>query len=220
MLFRCLVVLYVLLTMAVSAEVIEIDPMKARIANQLIGAARAGDRVVFLEGQYRIHEPLTLNGLKEVTVSARGRVELVLDDLYAPVIQLDNCQKIRLVGLRARHAEPADEYRCEGAVIALKDCNQVTVRGCELNGCGAAGIYAMQVKHLLVKDNRIFNNSYAGLWFNSVSATILDNHIHDNEAALITWGANEIHMGGNRIENNRHGLFYPEFVEEELKQNR
>lgn len=191
-----------LLTTTASAEVYRLTPSRSAEAQAVLDRVVNGDTVIFERGVYRTHSALVLREKTGVELRSSGRVEIVLDNLDDAVLEIQRCQNIRITGLRARHEKPNKEYQCEGAVIAVRDSQQIGISRCELNGCGAAGVYATSVKDLIIFDNKIFNNSFAGVWVSDTTGHVYKNHLHHNASDFITYGESDIVLSANKIEKN------------------
>ena len=196
-----------LLTGLCQAKTLVFNPSDAYQLQEALSQLNSGDEVIFESGKYRLSQGLRISGLSNVSFRCRGRVELLVSDLDSAVIALEQCERIRLEGFRARHVTPAKNYQCEGAVVRLSRCRDILVAGNELNGCGAAGVYAQDSKGIIVYKNRIFNNTFAGVWVNSSQVTIHKNRIYKNASAVITYGDCEISLTENRIEDNQGNIF-------------
>ncbi len=182
-------------------------PRDAGRLQEALERLEPGDKVVFERGQYRLLNTLELFEKQNITLEGRGKVEFILADLWQPVISLSQCKGVTIRHIRARHAESLDGYECEGAVISVQKCQKIGIFDSQLNGCGAAGVYAIESQTLVVKGNKIFNNTYAGVWLAESEAFVLDNKIVDNAASVITWGKCRLTMMGNEVRNN-HGNEY------------
>lgn len=189
------------------AETHRVKPSDSNRLPQMFERLEDGDTVIFERGTYTIHKTLQLSGRTNVTLKAQGKVEIELTDLDAPVIGISDSSRIKVEGLRARHQKPADEYICEGAVISVHQSERVGISTCELNGCGAAGVYGRSVKDLVIYNNTIFNNTFAGLWFNDVTGTVHQNRIFKNASSIITYGTCDISFTGNEIKDNEGNVF-------------
>ncbi len=196
-----------LLSSAVTADTLRVTPGKAHRLPEMFSNLKDGDRVVFERGTYRTHRALTVSGLKNITLEGEGRVEVVLSNLDDPVFAVKGSERVQIKNLKARHQKPNEEYACEGAVVEVRDSQQVGVTGCSLDGCGAAGVYAMGVKDLVVFDNTIFNNSFAAVWAYDTTGMVRRNRMHDNAADLITGGQTEVILLENEIEDNEGNDF-------------
>lgn len=195
-------ILLLLLSAPSPAETHRFGPDDAPRLVEAFEKLQSGDRVILEAGRYPLFQSLVISGVTDLRLEGRGKVELILQSLEQPVLTLDRCQKIRINNLRARHQQPSEEYVCEGAVIEVQKSQKVKIWDCHLNGCGAAGVYAVESDGLVIQRNRIFNNTYAGIWLHSSNAHVIDNKIFDNAASLITWGPCRLTLLGNEIKNN------------------
>lgn len=163
--------------------------------------------MILERGTYRLRNRLVLDGKKNIRIEGRGRVELIVSDLFEPVFEIRQCENIQVRHLRARHEEPAYGYECEGAVISVQKSNRVGIWDSQLNGCGAAGVYAMSSFDVVVKNNKIFNNSYAGVWLHDSRAYVVGNRITGNAASVVTTGKSWLTMLENKIEDNQGNIY-------------
>lgn len=185
-----------------TAELYRLTPSQTERVQGVLDRLEEGDTVIFERGTYQTKDALVLKNKTGVELRASGKVEIVLNSLEQAVLEIENCQDIRISGLRARHQKPNREYACEGAVISVRQSEQVGISGCELNGCGAAGVYANQVKDLVVFDNKIFNNTFAGVWLSDTQGHIYRNRLYDNAADFVTSGECDVVMRANKVEKN------------------
>lgn len=197
------VLLFTLLLGPAWARTWTVTPRDAGRLQETLERLEPGDKVVFERGEYRLLNSLELFEKQDITLEGRGKVEFILPDLWQPVISVAQCRRVTIRHIRARHAESLQGYECEGAVISIQKSEKIGIFDCHLNGCGAAGVYAIESKTVVVKDNTIFNNTYAGVWLAQSEAYVLNNRIVDNAASVITWGDCRLTMIGNEIKNNR-----------------
>lgn len=104
-------------------------------------------------------------------LSIEGTADIVIGDLAADVLCFANCSKLNLDGLTVGHFSPSNTYTCEGAVIEMENCRDVTISNCKLFGCGSVGITANTTTGLTVKSTEIYDCTFAGvsLWKSSAS---------------------------------------------------
>ena len=207
--------LLLLVGSAALAEELTLSPDNAGSLGVFLSRARSGDVIELKAGQYVLDEGLVLNGLNDVTLRGRGEVELILTNLDQAVIRLEKCSRVYLVNLSARHKRPAEEYQCEGAVIEVAESNKILVKSCDLNGCGAAGVYAHDSKEVVISGCRIHHNTYAGVWAYRSSLMLFRNRIEKN-ATAVKVDDSELQMNENIVKDNDHPLYYPDFAREVL----
>lgn len=191
-----------LLCTSALAETYRVNPSKAKRLDAVMEQLQPGDVVIFERGTYRTDKPILLTGVNQVELRGESGAEIVLSDLDEAVIELENCNQVHLSGLKARHAQPAAEYQCEGAVIRVSNSSRVAVTDSTLNGCGAAGVYAVGTTELAVLRNTIFNNTYAAVWVYDSSGVVQGNKMYKNAADLVTGGTCSVTLVDNTIENN------------------
>ena len=82
---------------------------------------------------------------------------LLTQPRYALVLQFYRCEDVRIEGLVIGHT---DEGECTGAVVDFNECRDVSVKGCELFGCGTFGITAEDTGGIRAEDTVIHSCSY------------------------------------------------------------
>lgn len=200
--------LFLTLALSASAETLRVNPSKVDRLQSVLDNLKEGDTVIFERGVYRTKKALKLSEVRNVTLRGEGKVEIVLDNLEDPVIWVSDSQRVRISKLRARHQLPNKEYACEGAVVRVDGSLQVAVTESELDGCGAAGVYAVDTKDLVVFKNKIFNNSFAAVWTYNTNGLVRGNHIYKNAADLVSQGGSDMIFLDNVIEKNKGNDFY------------
>ena len=197
----CLIAI-LLLTGTALSETYRYSPGQAYLLPEAFANLESGDRVVLERGNYTLEHGLRLTDLSNITIEGQGRVNLQVNDLDSPVLEIMGCTDVTIKQLRLSHKNPGKEYQCEGAVIKVANSEKVLVARNHLNGCGAAGVYALQSKEIFVYQNRIYNNTYAGVWLTDAQVLVHDNDIYDNAAALSTYGKCDVTLTENRIRDN------------------
>lgn len=153
----------------------------------LVESVAPGTTIRFRAGTYRSSDAIYLRNLKDVTLKADGAVTVLCDSSTSNVIELVNCQNVVLSGFRLTHTQPPQHEVCVGNVIAVFDCGEVTIRKCDINGCGAIGIYAFTSQVSAVR-NHIHDNSVRPIVFVGKQLRLIQNQIDDNG------DANHIHF--------------------------
>jgi parallel beta-helix repeat protein len=85
---------------------------------------------------------------------------------------------------------PAEDERCYGNVFAIDSCDSVTIRDCDISGCGAIGVYTFNCGEIILMDNFIHDNT---LW--AVQHEGNDLLVEDSSIPGLT-------MKGNTLVNN------------------
>ncbi|MGE0493504.1 MAG: right-handed parallel beta-helix repeat-containing protein [Vulcanimicrobiota bacterium] len=209
------IVLLLVVSSGAFAEELTLTPENTDSLGVFLARARSGDVIELRSGQYVLDQGLVLSGLNNVTLRGRGEVELILTNLDQAVIRLEKCSRVFLVNLSARHQRPANEYQCEGAVIDISESSKILVKNCDLNGCGAAGVYAHDAKEVVVSGCRIHHNTYAGVWGYRSSLMLYRNRIEKNASAVKVDDC-DLQMNENVVKDNDHPLYYPDFATEVL----
>jgi len=101
--------------------------------------------------------------------SGRDDTEFLSESVISDVLKFENCSRIALEGFTAGHTKQPTS--CDGAVIGIYDCSDVTMDDLGLYGCGAVGIISRTCERMVVTDTDIYDCSGYGvnLW-DTVSA--------------------------------------------------
>lgn len=105
---------------------------------------------------------LELRDLEDVALIGQGRGVTLFSAVprYANVLSLSNCRDISLADMTMGHyIEPGF---CTGDVLEIYWCENVSVSGCGLFGCGEIGIRAICSSSLRFLDTNIYDCSYLG----------------------------------------------------------
>ena len=100
---------------------------------------------------------LTIINLRDVTIRGERNAAILVEPLYAYVLNFVNCHNITLENLTLGHVE---EGFCTGGVVGLTACAEVKINQCDMFGCGAYGIIAEKTDKLYVSQSIIRDCSY------------------------------------------------------------
>ena len=121
-------------------------------------------RVGYSWAEVRDGYELVLEGLQRLSIVSAadaGSVNILTEPRYANVLRLEDCRTVELVGLTAGHTLQQGE--CTGGVIRIDGCDNVSIQGCDLYGCGSIGIEAVNCRRVLATDTVIEECSYGAL---------------------------------------------------------
>ncbi len=108
-----------------------------------------------------------------------AEVEICINDPYSPVLELYDCSKVTLKGLRCgHHVEPG---YCSGSVLSASQCYDMTVSDCRLYGSGTYGIETDGGSEIKLSNTEIYDCTYGiGSFMNTSNIRFTDCNIHDN----------------------------------------
>lgn len=90
---------------------------------------------------------------------------------YANVLSFRGCSHILVSGFTAGHTEAPGE--CSGGVLSFEDCDQITVDGCGLFGCGILGVDGSFCSRITVSNCDIYDCSFGGIQLYEVQDAVL-----------------------------------------------
>ncbi len=125
---------------------------------QLIEEIGSGKTLVLADGIYIINETLEIFNIENLTVKAAnsGKAEILSTDGYNSVVTIANSKGINLEGLILGHESfkngCASGLYSSGYVVMASASENVTVRSCDLYGCGTVGTVILGVKGFLAEN--------------------------------------------------------------------
>lgn len=156
---------------------------------------REGDTLRILPGVYEFNASIEFWGLRNVVIEGQGEVELVCTSMNNNVLWLFNSEGIQLRNMKLRHTDPPEGLYCTGNVIGLDGCQDITIANCEINGCGAIGVYSYISNGLFLRGNHIHHNSFYAVEFDGVGLLSATDSISG-----LSFEDNLIEMNGLRLE--------------------
>ena len=102
---------------------------------------------------------LAVVGYPNLTITGNGdiRPTILSQPRYADVLTFDKCPNLTLDNIILGHTE---EGYCEGAVVSIINCYGVTVKGCDLFGCGTEGFIIKNSVNISVQNTTVHDCSY------------------------------------------------------------
>jgi len=188
---------------ALPAATIRVSPNSQLSVQQAIAKAKDGDMIALARGVYRSKGPLTISGRESLTLVGEAGTWLVCDDAYENVIEILDSSDISIEGIGARHAQPLEEYGCEGAVISCEGTIGLAIMGCELSGCGAIGVALADCDEVEIADCWIHDNSYAAFTLTEVATISISGcTIEGNAALMYSSSIGDLSMEGNTVSDD------------------
>lgn len=153
---------------------------------------------------------LVISNVDGLTIRGSGKDLSVLktEPRNAAVLTFTNCRDLTLSGLTAGHTQRVEA--CEGNVVNLNGCSNVTLKDVGLFGCGAVGLNGWLVRDLTLEDTDIYDCSVSGVSVYQGGGVLLKNcRLFDIGAeqdalyALDVSDCMDVRLENCRIDNNR-----------------
>ena len=178
-------------------------PLQKVDLQELINNTPDGGVVEAPLGRYVLSTSLTIAGRNNLHVAFVPGTQVRVDDTAAPVIAIENCKNVKVSGVRARHVKPLPEYRCHGEVVLITGSADIRIENCELNGCGAVGVKAVQ-SSAHIANCHIHHNTFNAIYLHScVGVSVIGNIIEDNGNTLQAEGSSgDIQWSDNLVRDN------------------
>ena len=168
---------------------------------RLVNNAPDGGVIEIPYGRYVLSESLTLARRKDLHIAFTPGSQLRIKKTDKAVIEIKDCNGLKISGVRARHVKPLAEYDCHGAVISIANSTNVSIDNCELNGCGAVGVFARK-STLRVTNCHIHSNTFNAFYLDSCEAYVIGNIIERNANTLQSYRCEEIMWSDNLVQDN------------------
>ncbi len=106
---------------------------------------------------------LQLQYLENVTIlgSGKDKTKLATEPRWPDVLKLVDCKNVTISGMTLGHVEMADV--CEGGVVYLDHCQDITLTDLGLFGCGTIGVWGYENQGVLVENCDIYDCSGCGI---------------------------------------------------------
>ncbi|MCK4505773.1 MAG: right-handed parallel beta-helix repeat-containing protein [Candidatus Aegiribacteria sp.] len=171
---------------------------------QAIDAVSDGDTILIRAGTYEFNDSIELRGHNDIWIIGQSGYRLICDtgsrlicnSQIDNVMWISNCDRITVSGLRATHTEPAEDQRCYGNVFVIDGCNDITIENCEINGCGAIGVYTNLVDGIVLRNNYIHDNTICAVLYYGQNLMMESNHLE----GLTMEGNTILNNGGRRVD--------------------
>ena len=122
--------------------------VRVKSASELRSAISEGSnkRIVLAPGEYVFAFALSIWEIQNMTLVGEGDASILVTSVYDPVLELSSCETITLENLTLGHKLPEGETPHGGCVSGVICCDyhvkDLTVRNCDLFGCGVEGLNA------------------------------------------------------------------------------
>ena len=186
-----LVLILLMMTMLVSGVTVMAEGQKVvtvSSAQELINAIASDTKIIIEEGNYvanagwignvnyGMRTGIRIENIENLTIEAKGNVEIKLDIGYCPVFEVENSNNISFIGLSLGHDVPQGSCEGEGDVISAFDSQNITIDNCDLWGCGIVGIWTQGSGNINVTNTTIRDcENSAVVCYMPTGNMILDN---------------------------------------------
>ena len=180
-----------------------------------IDNARSGDVIRIKQGVHSYTNGISMYKKENIQIIGEGFVDIVCI-FYENILTLNSCKNVTIDNVHLVHSYNK-EYTCSDAnVIAVYNSENITIKNCELNGCGDIGVNIYESDKVTVMNNYIHSNVSSAINITSDSKkmtriTIENNRILNN-AAPIVYNYNYIYKDTNDYKGiiTKNNLIYPE----------
>ncbi len=169
----------------------------------IIDKAKDATTVKVPLGRYTSERSVVVKGRTELDIVCEPGTEILVSDVNADVLRIVDSRKITLRGAHLRHVQPRKQYACHGSVLHTTDSSGIWVIDCDLNGCGAVGLYARKVDGLTVEHCAVRDNSFVAFYLDQCADVLIRrNIVVNNRSMLQSRQLKGLEMRDNRIRDN------------------
>lgn len=108
-----------------------------------------------------------INRVENLTIRGAegGKTEVVVEPRHANVLYFSNCSDITIENITFGHT--IEQGTCEGAVLTVDFCKNITLDGLDLYGCGSYGVTANYTTGMTLQASVIHDCSYGAVSLNA-----------------------------------------------------
>jgi parallel beta-helix repeat protein len=155
-----------------------------------VTAASDGDTIMIKEGQYECDRAVEFFDRHHIVMCGSGNVVLTCSNMDDNVFWIINSSDITIRNLTARHTDPPEDALCVGNVFGIDSSDDIVIENCDIQGCGAIGVYIWNSMNIVLRNNYIHDNTIWAVEFEGLGFLSDDQDIDG------------LTFDGNRIENN------------------
>ena len=163
---------------------------------QAIDEVSDGDSILIRAGTYEFNGSIELWGHSDIWIFGEEGSKLICNSQIDNVMWIINSDRITISGLSATHTEPTEDQRCYGNVFGIDGCNDITIENCEINGCGAIGVYTNLVDGIVLRNNFIHDNTICAVLHYGHNLMMESNYLE----GLTMEGNTILNNGGRRVD--------------------
>lgn len=120
-------------------------------------------------GQYE----LQLKGVDDLTIvgAGKGKTTLITEPRWANILTLEGCKNVTLEDMTLGHTVMTEA--CEGGVLRIMECENTSLTGLGIFGCGTIGVMSSNSRNVTMKGCEVYDCSSRGvLFYKSQNVTI------------------------------------------------
>jgi parallel beta-helix repeat protein len=164
---------------------------------EAVDVANPGDSIVLSEGTYTYDCDVWV--MKDsLIIQGVGKVELLCTSKEHNVMWISG-ERIIVRNIHARHSLPEEYAHCTGNVFGVDVCRNCIIENCDINGCGRIGVYIFASRGLVLRNNKIHNNSLCAVDADG----ILLNKASDEHTETVRFEKNRIWDNGPGMKERR-----------------
>lgn len=151
-------------------------------------------------------------GVNNLIIEAKEKAEIVIEPVYANVLNFSACNNITLRNITAGHK--IEKGYCQGGVLYFYETEKVNIENCRLYGCGTYGIIGRNSRNINVINTDIYECTYGAIELEFCADINFDSCIfRDTEFfnLFYVYGCSNIIVKNSCIKNNFTNAYYADF---------
>lgn len=128
----------------------------------------------------------------------RGCVRKALRTATAPI---DVCRRVR----KKSNIDGCSftEYECHGNVVDVRDSTNIAIHACDINGCGAIGVFVRNSAGVVVEGCHVHRNTFNAFYLHGCRGVRIQQNVVEHNANFIqAYDVNDLQMSHNVIHDN------------------
>lgn len=181
----CVALTLVMLISSVSAFAATQKVVTVNNMQDMVSAIASNTKIIIEAGNYVAtagrdvwgnRTGIRIENIENLTIEAKGDVEIKLNIGYCPVFEVENSKNITFIGLSLGHDVPKGSCEGQGDVISVFNSQNINIDICDLWGCGIVGIWAQDSGNINVTNTTIRDcENSAVACYTPKGSMVLDN---------------------------------------------
>ena len=169
----------------------------------LIDKAKDGQAVTVPRARYVSDKGVLIEKRRRLRIVYEKGTQILAKDTYEDVIAVVGSADVRIENAFVSHVKPRQEYDCHGSVVRISDSKSVSIVNCDLNGCGAVGVYARDSSGVTISNCLVHHNTWNALYFDGCEEIeVVGNVIEDNANLFQMYRVSGVMWHDNLIRRN------------------
>ncbi len=170
---------------------------------RLIDEAEDNGLVQVPTGRYVLPKGLTVTNRKGLRIVFKKGAAILVDDVTQNVVSIIDSEHISIENAKLGHLTPLAEYECHGNVVDVRDSTNVRIQSCDINGCGAVGVFARGSSGIVVEGSHVHRNTFNAFYLHGCRGVRIERNVVEHNANFMqAYEVDDLQMSHNVIRDN------------------